>query len=176
MGERKSLEENDWYGHHFRYRLASGFADRGDVVLDAACGIGYGSQFFDGLERTYFGVDKYADEVVCFHGPGRTFLQEDLNEWKPSFDYDIFVSFETIEHVKDYSNIIDMAHQAKKWIITSVPVIPTKHINEWHLHDFEPGELPSYIINDDWEMYQPVGQPLEFSEIYVFKRKSYDGK
>jgi hypothetical protein len=171
MGERKYLSEQDWYGHHFRYRLASGFTERGDVILDAACGIGYGSQFFDGLDRRYFGVDKDADEIVCFRGENRTFLERDLDVWRPNFSYDLFVSFETIEHVKDYSNIINVAHAAKKWIAVSVPVIPTKHINEWHLHDFEPGELPGLIINDEWELYQAISQPSEFSEVYIFSRK-----
>jgi hypothetical protein len=64
---------------------------------------------------------------------------------------------------------IDVLKKAKKWIVASVPVVPTKHINPYHLHDFAPQQLPDLFVDDQWEYYQYLGQPTELAEIYVFR-------
>lgn len=168
MGERLSQEEVDsnvGRGHVLRYRLAAGFVEPGDTVLDAACGIGYGAEIFRRFPGcTYVGVDlnPVSDE----------FQAVNLETWKPKGKYDVAVSFETIEHLDDYSNLINILKRAKKWIIVSVPVVPTVHMNPWHKHDFAPQELPGLIEDADWEYYQYLPQPTELAEIYVFRRLS----
>ena len=169
MGERLTEREvfgQPGWGHQVRYRFASSFASFGDTVLDAACGIGYGRTFFDSSVQ-YIGVDKEDHEA----GFVDEFIQADLNTWEPDFDFNLAVSFETIEHVQDYKFLISQLKKSTRWIITSVPVVPTVHMNEWHLHDFTPLELPGYIEDDNWEMMQYLAQPQELSEIYVFHRK-----
>jgi SAM-dependent methyltransferase len=171
MGERKHLDEDAWSGHHVRYLMASGFVAPGDTVLDAACGIGYGSEMFRHRGISYVGVDQSFDTIAFEQESWRKFVHADLTSWSPDFDFDVFVSFETIEHVPDYSNLINIARNAKKWMLMSVPIVPTKHMNPWHLHDFAPGELPNYVVNDEWELFDAFQQPSEFSEIYVFSRR-----
>lgn len=112
-GERaiinKEVKENynDVYEEHVeRYRFASKFV-KDKVVLDAACGAGYGSKMFAeaGAEHV-FSVDisednlknaanTYSDEKI-------NFIIGDVNNL--SFEdkkFDVIVSFETIEHIKD---------------------------------------------------------------------------
>lgn len=152
-------------GHHIRYRLASSFVKDGDVVLDAACGIGYGFDYMPS-KAGYIGVDKdisVVEEKV-------NALEVDLNSWMPSFDFDVFIGFETIEHVQDYMHYIEIAKKANNWAILSAPVVPTKHLNPYHIHDFKPGEIPELFVDGDWHLYYMFDQPLELSEIYIFKK------
>jgi hypothetical protein len=173
MGERITPETDGSSrdGHEFRYHLAAGFLSPGDVVVDAACGGGYGAEILQaGYGVTYFGVDRDLSGLWVSPLASRVFMQEDLTRWAPDFSYDVWVGFETIEHLDNYAHYLHMAKQARKWICVSVPVIPTVGINPWHKHDFRSSELPSLIEDEDWRLFQGLGQPSEFSEIYVFKR------
>lgn len=159
-------------GHESRYRLAAGFLEPGYTVLDAACGIGYGSELLSALHNVrYVGVDKYLDEVYLENTPQRQFLREDLLTWEPDFAYNVFVGFETIEHLPDFRHYVELAKRAEQWILVSAPIIPTVGINPWHLHDFEPGDLRGTFEDATWEHYQTLGQPSEVSEISIFRRR-----
>lgn len=159
------------YGHDFRYRLAVGFIDRErDFVLDAACGSGYGFHLL-GVDKTrYLGFDTHEPEDIPFERWARL----DLNEAAKSGAWNwaqVFIGFETIEHLTDCTQYVEMAKQVEKWIIMSVPVVPTVGVNPWHVRDFAPGQLRSILEDDAWEHYQTVGQPSESSEIVVMRRR-----
>ena len=142
--------------HETRYRIAGGFTQSGDVVLDAGCGTGYGKQFIRG---TYFGVDKYkGDNIVA-----------DLETWQPDFSYDVFIGLEIIEHLKDYSNFVNIAKRAKKWIIISTPLIKTKKANPFHLHDFTIQKIEKLFIDDNWKRYNILIQEVKYG-IFIFKK------
>lgn len=153
-------------GHEFRYRLAAGFCTPGMVVVDAACGTGYGSHLL-GKHLRYVGIDR---SLVVIETTALT-IRADLTTWEPDFDIDVFISFETIEHLDDYTALIAAAKTAGHWIIMSVPVVPTAKTNPFHVHDFTPGDLDRLIVDDNWRHYQTVQQPQEFSEISVFERR-----
>ena len=154
----------DTYGHEFRYHLAKGFVRPGDTVLDAACGTGYGRRIMD--PSFYIGVDKEQPNPSV---PGAV---ADLQTWMPLWAFDIAVGFETIEHLEDFSHYVEVLKQARRWIIVSTPVIPTVGTNPYHLHDFAPGDLAHIFEDGDWETYQVVQQPSEYSEIIVLKRRA----
>ncbi len=145
-------------GHDFRYRLAAGFVGPGDVVLDAACGTGYGQPLLGPCH--YVGVDLHPGHLV-----------RDLRDWEPDFPFDVAVSFETIEHLDDYMPLVRALRQARKWVIASVPVVPTVADNLYHRHDFAPGDLLSILLWGPWSHYQTVQQPSERSEIVVMRRR-----
>jgi len=172
-GERITAEtpEGDRRGHEFRYRLAAGFCRSGDKILDAACGGGYGAALLAaGRPLQYNGVDRDLADV-----PQPTqwaFWNADLENWEPDFDFDLFIGFETIEHLEDCSAYVRAAKRARRWIILSCPVVPTVGQNPYHRRDFEPGELPGLFVDDDWELYQSLSQPSELSEIYVLRRRA----
>lgn len=147
-------------GHEFRYRLAAGFCE--GTVLDAACGTGYGKRFLT-YDR-YLGVDRAAPFRAGFE-------RADLHSWQPDFGFDTALSFETLEHLEDYSHFVSILKLARRFILASVPVVPTMDENPWHLHNFVPGDLERIFNDDVWEPYQVVLQPSEVSEIAVFRRR-----
>ena len=149
--------------HEFRYRLANGFIDNKDYIIDAGCGVGYSRNFLNG---TWFGVDinPTSERKEMIKGD-----LEELTEIKGLKEYDIFIGFEIMEHLNNYKNFVKLAKKAKKWIITSVPIVPTKHRNKYHKQDFEFDSLPKIFEDDDWKLYQAVKQN-DLYGIYFFKR------
>ena len=159
-------------GHEARYALAAGFLRPGDVVVDAACGIGYGALILDAHDDvTYYGVDRDTSVVTVKRHRRRTFIEADLQTWQPSFDFDVAVGFETIEHLDNYDVYLDWARRARRYIIVSVPIVPTKHDNVFHVHDFERDDLVQLITAaEEWRLFQYFDQPWEHSCVYVFAR------
>lgn len=169
-GERIHADTESQEGHRFRYHLAAGFCRPGDTVIDAACGAGYGAAILQEHGPVdYVGVDQDISETV--EQPDCQFLAADLRGWAAPFGFDVFVGFETIEHLTSYDHYVAHAKQARRWILVSVPVVPTTHLNPFHCHNFAPGQLVSLFIDDEWSWFQSVLQPAELSEIYVFARR-----
>lgn len=97
--------------HQERYHLALRFIKRDDVVLDAACGVGYGSHYIatnsgcrqvvavdvsdSALDwaRRYYSSDKV---VYC-----KADLSTDFSTLLPVTQYDVITCFETLEHLKE---------------------------------------------------------------------------
>ena len=160
------------YGHEARYCLAAGFLRPGDVVVDAACGIGYGCLILDAHgDVDYYGVDKDLSGLAVQPAVGRRFIEADLTTWRPNFSFDVVVGFETIEHLTDYSTYVSWAHEALRYIVVSVPVVPTVGANPFHVHDFGRDDMTNLFANGEWELFQFFEQPSEVSGVYVFARK-----
>lgn len=160
-------------GHEARYALAAGFLRPGDVVVDAACGIGYGALILDAHgDVTYYGVDRDTSIVAVEEHPRRTFIEADLQSWQPDFEFDVAVGFETIEHLENYEVYLDWARRAKRYVVVSVPILPTKHKNVFHVHDFERDDIIQFFQADrEWLLFQYFDQPWEHSCVYVFARR-----
>jgi hypothetical protein len=164
------------YGHDFRYHLAAGFIKTGYVVVDAACGTGYGPSIMGDFGYDYLGVDLVEPTDLPDEQNGIDWMLADLSNPTDQLfgcvrHADVFIGFETIEHLQDYSKYLELAKQTRRWIAMSAPIVPTKHINPWHLHDFVPGQLQLLLEDEDWEHYQTVQQPSEVSEIVVMRRR-----
>jgi 2-polyprenyl-3-methyl-5-hydroxy-6-metoxy-1,4-benzoquinol methylase len=165
------IAEDDWRnqtGHVYRYQLASGFVVNGERVLDVACGIGYGAELMsETVFLDYIGVDKI-EPAESFRLFGKFISGVDLDEWAPDFDWDVSVSFETLEHVRDPQRLAENLMLAKRLIICSTPTRPTKHMNDYHLHDFTVDDV--IALFDGWELRHIEDQPEELSHVFVFGR------
>lgn len=93
--------------HVARYQWAGGYVKPGDRVLDAACGLGYGSHVLRSLTRaaSVTGVDASQSAIdyaaACFPGNGGAYvgrLPGALAEFAEG-SFEVVVSFETLEHV-----------------------------------------------------------------------------
>ncbi len=158
--------------HLARYQLAARHARDGGVILDAACGLGYGSAM---LARQFpharvIGVDiseyaiNYARANFAGVLPNLEFHLADACNLSmiPEGTVDLVISFETIEHVPDPGLFLRGAVQRMKAGATFIGSIPNlwldetgKDPNPWHFHVFD---LPKF--------YQLMAGFLHVSHVY----------
>lgn len=121
--------------HEYRYKLIGKYTKDLDRVLDVASGNGYGHKF---LKGSYVGVDK---ESLCGN------IVADLNTWKPEFAFDVGVCFETLEHLDNYQNLVEVLKQANRLVAYSAPIVPTVGKNKYHKQDFTYEQLKDLFKN-----------------------------
>lgn len=133
--------------HVARYHWALSCVRPGDRVLDAACGLGYGSYLLQACSpaATTLGVDgsdyaiDYANCCFAAQSPGLSYQKGFLPDaLEPIEDgsIDLIVSFETLEHVEYNERLLEEFHRVLSpggRLIVSVP-------NDW---SDETGEDPN---------------------------------
>lgn len=159
----------------FRYNFAANFIEKDDVILDAACGFGYGSAYFSKLCKKVYALD-IAKENIEF---GRNTYSFDNIEWMEgdvtnlpfkNEKFDVYVSFETFEHLP--LNILDKylreaIRVVKKdgFFILSTPNKETrKNIhNPFHIKEYNFEELSSILGKyfKDIDYYSDIGNNIE---------------
>ncbi len=96
--------------HLIRYHWARQFIKSGDVVVDAACGLGYGSWLLKSCTdaRTIVGLDQSKRAIdyckAAFVSPDLTFVETELPEGLSNIKklgVNAIVCFETLEHIAD---------------------------------------------------------------------------
>lgn len=140
--------------HMARYHLAANYIRDGDTVLDSACGMGYGSRLLawqSGAARV-IGVDLdqeavlYAKENFA-QAEGRiSFKASDVLQldFLPDNSIDLFVSFETLEHVPHPDRLIAEAKRVLRPGGRFIVSVPNLWVNEegidpnpYHLHVYD---------------------------------------
>jgi len=168
--------ERSLHEHLERYELAASLLSFNDEVVDAACGVGYGSVMLAKKCKYLFGYD--VSEKAIFHAVKQyqstniKFEVRDLDQ-EPLPECDVFVSFETVEHLKCPEEFLEKAKsRTRRLILISTPIMPTKNVNPFHLHDFNKEQVEKLLIP-----WQPVyfciqsGSGGEIYGIWVFKRE-----
>ena len=137
--------------HVARYHFACKYVRPGDIVIDAACGLGYGSHVIrsltkcatiTGIDGSSFGAD-YASANFTSDGTTK-FVHGLLPECLlaiPDNSVDSVICFETLEHVKDPAALLSEFHRVLTpggRLISSVPHDWSdetgKDPNPFHLH------------------------------------------
>ena len=152
-------------GHIERYEMARDLLQEGDTVLDATCGIGYGKAVLEWDD--YVGVDR--EPVTAFTGDFRV---EDLDTWEPDFEFSMGLCFETLEHLQNPERWCQIMLRATRLLMISVPTVPTKHINQWHLHDFTVEDILKWLEGYEVEV---IPQPHELSHIFICHTSTLSG-
>lgn len=147
--------------HYQRYQFANQLV-KDKYVLDAACGEGYGSSLLAREAAYVVGLDL--DETVVMranekYGTDRLSFQCGSIEKLPFADhfFDVIVSYETIEHVKEevQINFLDEIQRVLKpdgVLIISTPnkAIYTERVkgqNPFHLKEFYVSEFQKFLAN-----------------------------
>lgn len=147
--------------HMHRYSAVQNIL-RGKVVLDAACGTGYGSNMIARVAKMVYGVDisqeaiEYAASTFC-ECANVKYIQADI--MKLPFDnglFDAVVSFETIEHVNEdiQNKFLEEIRRVLKpdgFLIMSTPnkeiytVLAGNAPTEWHVKEFFENEFDTFL-------------------------------
>jgi len=120
--ERQLLDRNDpWWGEHVhRYNEVVKYLVQDDVVLDLACGTGFGSEI----------LAQQTNGLVIGGDIDKKAIRECINIWKrenlrfeivdgtnlvfPDSYFDKIVSFETIEHTTQYQKMLEEFYRVLK--------------------------------------------------------------
>ena len=167
-----------------RYRWACRFV-RGAVVLDAACGTGYGSLMLaeSGRAEAVVGVDQESEALAVAAGRSRwcrtvRFMRASVERLPfPDRCFDVYVSFETIEHIAEPEVFLAEAWRVLKphgrlllstpnRLVTNPQLPPDgRPLNPYHVREFDPAQLCA-LLTPHWERVELWGMCL-FPKAYV---------
>lgn len=152
-----------WLDHTARYEFATNYV-KDKKVLDIACGTGFGSKILQEKgARGVFGVDlsKKAIDFASekYVGNGLEFMIGNVLKIDfPDDLFDVIVSFETIEHVKQHEKVLSELRRVLKpsgLLIISSPnrklTSPGKSIgdspdNVFHVVEYSCGEFVHVLL------------------------------
>lgn len=148
--------------HYERYAFAKKYCE-GKKVLDAACGCGYGSKLLSESAQAVLGVDlcepaiNFANKI--FAGENCHYICKNANELNLDGNFDVAVSFETIEHIEDPSVMLKTFNKLLNkdgLLICSVPnqsVVPfDKTVFTHHFRHYTKEEICGLLENNGFEI------------------------
>ena len=153
-----------YWESYARYAFASNFC-KNKIVLDVACGVGYGSYYLikTGAKRV-IGVDISKDAIT--YGKGHyqkqnlEFIVGDATKLHfPDRSFDVIVSFETIEHVRNHIKYLSECKRVLKkggiFICSSPNKVHKKPSNPHHIQEFYCDEFYGMMTENfiDVELY-----------------------
>ena len=158
--------------HLARYILAREHVRPGHVVLDAACGLGYGAAVLatgTGAARV-LGVDlgenavAYARDLYGASLPNLVFAAQDATRLPQLADasVDVVVSFETLEHLPNPEALLREFTRVLKPGGVFIGSVPNLWINE-HGHNPVPYHLHIY---DHAQLHDQIARYLEWRILY----------
>ncbi len=143
--------------HMHRYVMSMDFIND-KIVLDIACGEGYGSFMVSSRAKNVHGVDIDSDTINYaqskYKKSNLNFVIGDITNLVFEDDtFDVIICFETIEHVVDYEkSLMELKRVLKKDGILIMST-PNKYVysdsrnfkNNYHFHEFYFEEYKSWI-------------------------------
>jgi len=141
--------------HLYRYYSARGFINKGDVVVDSACGYGYGTYLFSQVAKKAIGIDRDAGAIKYamehYKLDNNYFMVNNLDQMENYPLCDVAVCVETFEHLRYPESFAGkMMQSTRKRIFLTCPIVPTKHEDSTHLNDFTENQIMEIFDNDKW--------------------------
>jgi 2-polyprenyl-3-methyl-5-hydroxy-6-metoxy-1,4-benzoquinol methylase len=152
--------------HLARYEFSKKFC-RGKKVLDASCGSGYGTAMIREVANYVYGLDvsedaiEYAKENYSQNGIEFKVCDLDTLDLKKTNgafgtnNFDVIVSFETIEHLKYPDKFIRNCVERCQVFVFSIPI---NSLGEFHRH--------IYTVDDIKDLINPL-----FSRVLWFAQR-----
>lgn len=163
--------------HIQRYAFASRFC-AGKIVLDVACGTGYGSHFLaEAGAKAVFGVDISEDALEYASSHYRRdnlfFMRLDASEL-PFSDgqFDTVCSFETLEHLSAPRRLVSECRRVLRWSGSLICSTPNRSltsplwlppVNPFHVREFAVSETRGMLAE-------------HFSDVGLWGQDFYDGR
>ena len=176
-----NTETTPWTGEHLhRYYEAKKYLKEGELVLDLACGSGYGSDILSETKHCIIYGGDIEPEVIAEckkdWANNQSLHFEVMDATNLRFDdhfFDKIISLETIEHLTGYQKMVAEFSRVTKpggTVIISTPNIKIlspggKIINPYHTQEFTYDELKAVLT-------------AEFKEIVIYGQKysRYEGE
>jgi 2-polyprenyl-3-methyl-5-hydroxy-6-metoxy-1,4-benzoquinol methylase len=171
--ERQEINKiSPWWGEHLhRYDEVVKSLSGNEIILDIACGSGFGTHLLSTKTTgTVYGGDLSSEAIdLCDNSWNKDNLSyEIMDGTKLKFEdntFDVVVSFETIEHTKRYHEMIKELKRVVKpngIIYLSTPNIkinsPTGIVtNPYHTQEWDYEEF-NKIVNKHFNSYKIFGQ------------------
>jgi len=154
--------------HEKRYRFALPYC-AGKRVLDAACGVGYGTALLADAAREVVGVDVSQEAIAYarsrYARPNVEFRVEDL--LAPDLadrDFDVVCSFETLEHLADRETYLE--HLARVLRDDGVYIVSTPRTDETTESPDNPHHFVEYSSGDFERLLRP-----HFARVELFGQR-----
>jgi SAM-dependent methyltransferase len=132
--------------HRGRYWWATPWVT-GREVLDAGCGVGYGTRLLAEHDPARLvGVDISAEALSHAPADSAELVEADLRDLPfPADSFDVVVCFEVIEHVEGHDRVLDELRRVLRPGGTLLISSPNRDVyapgNPYHVHEFLPDEL-----------------------------------
>lgn len=178
-----------WYEHWHRYHFAVPLV-AGKVVLDVACGAGYGSALLARQARSVHGVDisaqALAHATATYAGAAGNlqFVAADCGSL-PFGDgsFDVVVSFETIEHIAGQERFLDEIARVLRpagVLVLSSPNRPEYSgvhgtANPFHVRELDRDELAA-LLAPRFPHAAWLGQHVSFFSVLAPEARPADGE
>lgn len=171
--------------HLARYVFALGFIKPGDKVLDIACGTGYGTMMLHWRSPwNVWGADRSEDAVFYAEEmyPGRFAVAdiEDPATWvdllSHARDFDVIVSFETVEHVDPdkYLHFVRGALKPGGTVILSTPLNPgRKPQNPHHKFEWDGEQFGDWLHNNFSEISRFGQNGIDIEHTALFEERRF---
>ena len=143
--------------HWARYQFAEPLV-HGKLVVDAGCGVGYGSAFLATSARLVLALDTSAEALGAareeYAHPKVALINADCGRLPvPDASVDVVSAFEVIEHMDDWQTLISEAARVLAphgQLLVSTPnriysQESREELNPFHVHEFEYSEFESEL-------------------------------
>lgn len=143
--------------HWARYQFAKPLV-HGKLVVDAGCGVGYGSAFLAASARLVLALDISTEALGAareeYSHPKMALINADCGRLPlPDASVDVVASFEVIEHMDDWQTLISeaarvLAPQGQLLVSTPNRIYSQEsrqEPNPYHVHEFEYSEFESEL-------------------------------
>jgi SAM-dependent methyltransferase len=164
--------------HLERYRFAARFV-RGLVVVDCACGTGYGAEILalEGEAAQVYGLDLSPEAVAVglkrYAQPNLVLTVGDALTWRAPEPPDVWVTLETVEHLSDPEAYLRGVRERLKpggILVASVPTTVSTDGNPFHLVDFTARGFYSLLTRVGFVPFDALPQVQRFKASDVFGR------
>ncbi|MHA1378140.1 MAG: class I SAM-dependent methyltransferase [Candidatus Helarchaeota archaeon] len=169
--------------HIERYNFVKRFLKKHYIIADIGCGIGYGSNILSSYCKSVYSFDKSVESVFYarrhYKAPNIKFESADaINLPVPNEFFDVVISFEVIEHIKDdrkYLKEIKRILKTDGLVVLSTPQkTPFKkgkfHKREYNVQQFKKLISKYFLIEEIRYQKLAINNNIKYFMICIAKK------
>jgi len=150
--------------HVARYEFVAKKLTGNPTVIDACCGVGYGTQLLAEAGCNTVGIEKDAEAVAYakehYSHDLAQYICGDLTQQIELPSVDVAVCFEAVEHIKDPRPMLQSLHNSAQLLIASVP---NEEVFPWvnyahHFRHYTKAEFEELLNECGWNVIEWHGQ------------------